>query len=529
MVYTVLVVDDEEDQRHALIQRVDWETAGFRVIGEAENGVEALELIESLEPDLVLTDIKMPMMTGLELAAKIREIRPATQIVILSGYDKFEYAQTAIKYNIISYLLKPISSRELSNELLKVHGRMDERFESMTRLPTANDLEKSKRLGVTEFLLPLILGNSEKVMNEQSLRRRAETLGLIETGDKSFAVVVSKFKDSTGENCTVREHISFINNVMNKYLRAESFFASGRIVTFAISKNDTASNDLGLPVLEIVQSSKRILEQECTIGVSRDFNKLSDCSGAYFQAVTARRYTADGTSDVRFIADQERDSELEFEYVEKSVFKLEQLLKVGTKEDLQEFLQALYDSKNKESADFLIIQILATVYRTVSAVSDKPALAELVSSNPIYAKTAFYDSEANMREDLTNLCINAMNIISQSRKRDTEVLCDKVLQIIDREYDKDDLSLTSVSTRLSVSPNYLSALIKKTKKKNFVALVTDRRMKAAYDMLTCTSLKIQEISEKCGYSDQHYFSYCFKKYYGQSPNKIREGKTEVTG
>ena len=132
-----------------------------------------------------------------------------------------------------------------------------------------------------------------------------------------------------------------------------------------------------------------------------------------------------------------------------------------------------------------------------------------------------------MRSDLTNLCFNAMDIISKSRKRDTEILCDKVLQIIDEEYGKDDLSLTGVSTRLAVSPNYLSALIKKTKKKNFVALVTERRMKAAYDMLTCTSMKIHEISEKCGYNDQHYFSYCFKKFYGRSPNKIREGNLEV--
>lgn len=85
MKYTVLVVDDERDQRRALIERVDWSSAGFEVIGEAENGVEALDLIESLEPDLILTDIKMPMISGLELAAKVREIRPVTQIVILSG------------------------------------------------------------------------------------------------------------------------------------------------------------------------------------------------------------------------------------------------------------------------------------------------------------------------------------------------------------------------------------------------------------------------------------------------------------
>ena len=96
MDYTVLVVDDEFELRRAMIERVDWAAAGFKVVGEAENGVEALDLIETLEPDLILTDIKMPMISGLELAAKVRELRPATQIVILSGYDSFEYARTAI-------------------------------------------------------------------------------------------------------------------------------------------------------------------------------------------------------------------------------------------------------------------------------------------------------------------------------------------------------------------------------------------------------------------------------------------------
>lgn len=107
MNYTVLVVEDEENQRRALIDRVQWEKAGFTVVGEAENGAEALDKVELLEPDLILTDIRMPLITGLELAARVREMRPATQIVILSGYDSFEYARTAINYNIISYLLKP--------------------------------------------------------------------------------------------------------------------------------------------------------------------------------------------------------------------------------------------------------------------------------------------------------------------------------------------------------------------------------------------------------------------------------------
>ena len=95
------------------------------------------------------------------------------------------------------------------------------------------------------------------------------------------------------------------------------------------------------------------------------------------------------------------------------------------------------------------------------------------------------------------------------------------MNIINERYSDEGLSLTEVSNELAVSPNYLSALIKKTKKKNFVTLLTEKRMKAAYDLLLCSNLKVLEISEKCGYSDQHYFSYCFKKYYGDSPGKIR--------
>src|SRR5574344_151536 len=144
--YTVLVVDDEQEQRLALIERVDWNGAGFEVVGEAENGVEALDVLESLEPDLILTDIKMPMISGLELAARVRELRPATQVVILSGYDSFEYAQTAINYNIISYLLKPISPAEMTKELFKIHSRMDERFSVVSKVQSIGTKEQLREL-----------------------------------------------------------------------------------------------------------------------------------------------------------------------------------------------------------------------------------------------------------------------------------------------------------------------------------------------------------------------------------------------
>ena len=112
MKYTVVVADDEEEIRRSLVRRVKWEEIGFEVVGEAENGADALELVEKLEPDLLLTDIKMPFLSGIELARAVREVRPMVQIAFLSGFDDFTYAQQAIQYNIVSYMLKPISAKE---------------------------------------------------------------------------------------------------------------------------------------------------------------------------------------------------------------------------------------------------------------------------------------------------------------------------------------------------------------------------------------------------------------------------------
>ena len=127
--YTIVIADDEEQLRHSLIRRIPWEEIGFQVVGEAENGIEALEQVERLEPDLLLTDIRMPFMSGIELAREAREICPTMQIAFLSGHDDFSYAQQAIQYNIISYMLKPISSAELTEELKRIKRKIDQRFE----------------------------------------------------------------------------------------------------------------------------------------------------------------------------------------------------------------------------------------------------------------------------------------------------------------------------------------------------------------------------------------------------------------
>ena len=124
--YKIMLVDDEEEVRKSIIRKIPWEDTGFEVIGDAENGKDALEKIEMNEPDVVLTDIRMPYMDGLAMAERIRQTHPSIKIVIFSGFDEFEYAKKAIKLNVIEYILKPVNVEELTVILKKIKKNLDD-------------------------------------------------------------------------------------------------------------------------------------------------------------------------------------------------------------------------------------------------------------------------------------------------------------------------------------------------------------------------------------------------------------------
>ena len=122
--YKILIADDEAEIRDGMIQKLDWNVLGFEVAASAENGVEALELLEQAKPDVIMTDIKMPFMDGLEFIEKAVEILPTVKIIVFSGFDDFEYAQKAIRLNVEEYLLKPISSAQMTESLINLKKKI---------------------------------------------------------------------------------------------------------------------------------------------------------------------------------------------------------------------------------------------------------------------------------------------------------------------------------------------------------------------------------------------------------------------
>lgn len=523
--YTIVIADDEMELRRALIRRIDWESIGFQVIGEAENGAEALEMVEKLEPDLLLTDVRMPFMSGIELAREVREIRPTMQIAFLSGYDDFTYAQQAIRYNIISYLLKPISSRELTEELKKIKEKMDEQFKEFTE-KTAQEEEQN----LISFLMPLLLDSFQGKQDEETEKRLCEEVaqrGFFKDSEKDlyYTVLVTSFWDDQGKNCTVETSVNAIHLVLRKYMRHVSFYANGRIVSLLTSTIAEFNKYLHIIVEDISQSVKRIMNLSVSIGVSRMMPKLCNCHEAYIEAMDAISYSKRSDKGVYFIADIERMGTIDQEAVQMTVNEIEGLLRSGSEEEIKYYLEELFHYMEEKQVppmnmQIAMVQLIAAVFRVTYAVADSEAVLNLQRLSPLQGQT-FFENIQEMKECYVTFCLAARNLVAEHRKRSGSVICDQALTLIERKYMDPELSLNSISKEISVTPNYLSALIKRLTGSTFIDLLTKKRMDTAKKMLLETSMKIREISEKCGYNDQHYFSYCFKKYEGVSPNACR--------
>lgn len=531
--YRIVVADDEEELRRAIIRKIPWEEIGFQVAGEAENGAEALRLVEDLEPDLVLTDIRMPFISGIELARQIREVRPATRIAFLSGYDDFTYAQQAIQYNIISYMLKPISMAGLTEELKRIKAKLDQIFSEFAAW-------RQETIDINGFLAPLLLAGYQEDRGKDGgnletwLLKKAEECGLLGEQNKprQFVVMATAVRTLDGKNCTGPEHVYSIDSILEKYLGHASFYAGDTVVSLLMGTREEFDKYLYIAAENIAQSMERILAVKPCVGISRAADRLTGCRRAYLEASDALAYTGNSKSRIRFIADEEPYQAGDLEQIKRMEQELSRLIRTGSQKELEEYLK-----REKEQGGGLIrsrIQIqglAAEIYsqtgRMLTAVSGEEKTRHAKESYETCRQNLDGAAEDKLWEAFEEFCLSSWDLISDQRKKSSQILCEKAVRIMEEKYYDPALSLSQVSGSIGVSPNYLSALMKKETGSTFIDLLTRIRIETARKLLLDTAMKIRDISEQCGYSDQHYFSYCFKKYTGRSPNALRrqnEGK-----
>lgn len=549
MTYKLILVDDEEDVREGLLGQIQWESLGYQVMDTAENGKEAAEMVEKHHPDVVVTDIQMPFMNGLQLSEWIRNHYPGTKIIILTGYDEFEYAQKAIRLGIDEYVLKPFSAGELVEVLEKVKDQIDEEMADKENVQLLTEHYR-KNLPILQSLFLSSL--MSRRLPEPEIREKSQHYDLDLDGQSYMVSVISIDSMSrvsnalvgsarSNESASLREthdtqlQLFAVLNIAEEIVRRnytnKVFIHHDEVVLLSISedtRSEDAANRTFQLVEEIVFSVERYLKLTVTIGVGSVISDIGDILSSYKEAQQALDYRLIlGNNKVIWIEDVESRKCAPSSFDEVKEKELVRCLKLGSDEELLDLLNdhfsGLLDGRvSNQDFQVYLLEMLTVVIR---AAKDIHVDLDQLFGNKVSILGQFskFTHAEEAKSWFIDVCMKIKNDITSDRQTSYNKLVTEAREYILSNYGEKELSITKVCNHLHISTGYFSNIFKKEMKMTFVSFLMGVRMEAAQDLLRTTDLKAFEIAELVGFVDPNYFSFCFRKKYGISPKEYRSG------
>lgn len=540
MMYKLILVDDEEEVRKGVLEKIQWNKYGFEVAGEAENGIEALKKAEKTLPDLVITDIKMPFMDGLTLSQRLKEKLPTVRIIILTGFDEFEYAKMAVKLDVVEYALKPISAEGLTEVLGRVREKLDyEMAQKKDMEMLRENYIKSLPVLREKFLGSLITNR----LNRSEILERASNYGLNLNYNGFIVTVISiDFKESTG-NFPETEKVSPIENreltnlaifnlteeVINKYEAGTVFLHNDNILiifTPGGNEKDRSIQKVISILEELNQSIKKYYKISVTFGVGVYCSDIANIGYSYESAVTALDYRIILNNNIICIEDMEPKAAQNILFDELRSRSLISCIKVGTPEEIEETIEKLFKEiidGNVSYKDYQIylLDILTTILKTARDIHIDMDKVFGINYNLFVEMYKFKDIR-QVKEWLVNICTKIKGQVSKDRQDTCKLIVKKAIEYVEKFYDDSELTINKMCKHLHISPTYFSTIFKKETKCTFISYLTHIRMEAAKELLRTNSCKSFEIAKRVGYSEPNYFSYCFKKNFNISPSEYRK-------
>lgn len=532
--YKVLIVDDEEEIRQGIIKKIDWEKYGFIVVGDAENGKDALEKAEKLQPDIIMTDIKMPFMNGLELGEKLKDIMPSTKVIIFSGSDDFEYAQKAIKINALGYVLKPINSIELIEVLKKLKSKMDEEYDEKKNIEKLYKYyEESLPILKEKFLVGTIEGR----VRVSSWKEEAERIGINFKGDLSSVAVIhsDKFIENAGENIFEEEELinislkNIADDIISDYIEYESFIYSGSLIIIGKFNTEDDVFKFIKGIDEVCKRGERIIERKVSAGIGQIAYNCNQIRFSYKGARNALHYRMIlGTGKSIYIEDVEPDTSIQIQFDENDERLLLNAIKIKKSDDIKKVIDKLFNDIEKFLLPFnqykiYLIEVTTGLLKLVKAYN--LSIEEIFGQNfNCYNHLDKFESIDTVKEWFIEKSIKINLLIKRERLDSSKLLIEKAKQYIHDNYSDSEISVEKLCKHLHVSSTYFSTIFKKETKTSFINYLTTVRLEEAVNLLNKTDYKSYVIAEKVGYPEANYFSYVFKRKYGVSPSKYRSTK-----
>lgn len=533
----VFLVEDEFVVREGIKNNIDWKAHGYEFCGEASDGELAFPMIQKLKPDIVITDIRMPFMDGLVLSRLIKKEMPWVEIIILTGYEEFEYAKESIKIGIAQYLTKPISGDELLREVDALAIRIE---------------EKRKEREIKEEYM--------KEMAESFLQERKDLFQYLVTGSKSVAELLELADKLHIDLSSMWYNIVLIQIQSMKHAYDE--YSNSLIeIEQGMNRLDDGTHLLifdrnleGKALLfradskeELLQYQRDYLEQVKSMltgyehvryfgGIGEPVNRLCELPASFETASHAFAH--------RYLVRESRilnSSELEQKgYLEREEFdisnvnpkqidrgKIREFLKLGDQEETIYFVEEFFKDlgTNVMRSNIFRQYITMDVYFcVVDFLEDLQISRDEVE--PFDVNSGTLQNEESAMQYIITMINRALELREKTASNRYGDIVDEVMRYIDKNYADEELSLNLLASHVNFSPNHLSMIFAQQTGQTFIKYLTEYRMNKAKELLRCTGKRSSEISQEVGYKDSHYFSYVFKKTQGMTPTQYRGGKNQ---
>ena len=543
------LVEDEVVIREMIKKMIPWEQYGFELAGEAADGEMALPLILKSKPDLLITDIKMPFMDGLTLCRLVKKELPDIRIVILSGYDDFNYAKQAISIGVEDYFLKPITKNAFIERLKEIHNRYEhEKTQREYYEKFRLEMQEYEKNASRDFFETLVRADSDLA----ELYRRADKLNL-DIVAEAYNILIFTPDTSEGnynsyEECSDWE--AEVQDKINTYFlnHPVAILFRHQVFSYAIlvkGQKDTIEKNTE----ECVKAIQDIMDQterrtDWFIAVGKSADRLSMLGHSYRTAVRANsfRYLYDGhILDYQSLeaqkenpSDSRREDSVQLRNVNINALNpaiLQKFLSSGLAEEVDDFIRDYFNAIGQEPMGSLVFRNYVVLNVRFSVLSFLKKLGCDDSEISGQEMENIMDETGKTIEAAVAYCgkilKKAIALRDENAGDQNRSVLKLAVDFIDHNYMDEEISLNKAAHVANVSANHFSALFSQNMGQTFTEYLTDLRMSKAKELLRCTAMRSSEIAGEVGYKDAHYFSYLFKKTQGMTPSEYRKMRGEA--
>lgn len=535
----VFLVEDETVIREGLRDNIEWEEFGYKFVGEAADGEMALPLIRKTKPDVLITDIKMPFMDGLSLSKIVSSELPDTKIIIISGYDDFEYARQAIELGVEQYLLKPITRMNLKKVLADLREKIEQSNSAKDyQLQYSKEMHEYEQFERRRFFEDLLSGK----MQVKDIYEEANKLSM-ELTAASYNLLFFYIKEERKLDLEDAEELGIRQEEILYY-----FLRHPQYILFRQN-----TNTFGI----LVKGDREVVEQY----TQKAIYKIAEACALIEKQIQWYMAVGEPVERLSLLADSAQNVNHYLAYR----FFLPQV-HVLTKEVVEQYFNAqdgktidavdykqlnpeiikefLYRGNEHEVADFVESYLLgieealeSRMFRDYIILNIRFSVEGFLEETGI-PRQEYQDRLDQFQPDMNmtskevgsyfrGLLAMAMEFSTRKNEDQGKSVLSKVVEYIDQHYEQESLSLNEVAEYAEVSASYLSAIFSQGMQVTFVEYVTQKRMEKAKKLLRASSLSTGEISAQVGFKDPHYFSFVFKKTQGISPREYRTAKAKA--